>query len=274
MKIAGHMSNKRRRLATICRFLLSLLLFTPLLAGCESRTDKEPLPSATGPAPFSEPTPVSGRWNPGNDGTTFEPCTALTTADLRSLGADPTTWTDVSMTSQGSRGCRATSETETLTLLVINASSETMYPSTIASRARENLYRYNQENTCAALRYSGSSLVSAAVSLDRSETDSQAPVADPCTEAEDVLRRIEPNLPRKAEDPQFAFTRTDGTAVSYTRLMQVGQLNDTKVAGSDTSVVDAKGRLLPYDELIRIDPQDPSVGVAAVSELNAQLVTG
>lgn len=268
--------SARSRSARACALLTLLIVIASTVVGCESQTDDEPTPSSAGPAPFSDPTPVSGRWNPGNDGTTFEPCTALTASDIRSLGADPTTWTDVSMTSQGSRGCRATSETETITLQVIDASSETLYGSTVASKAgKSNLYRYNRDNTCAAVRYSGSSLVSAAVSADLDElTDQHHSVVDPCNKAANVLQRVEPDLPRAADDPQFAFARTTGTAVSYTRLIQVGRLNDQKVEGSDTPVVDHQGRLLPYDELIRIDPQDPSIGVAAVSELNAQLVTG
>lgn len=48
----------------------------------------------------------SRRWNRGNDGTSYEPCTALTVGDLRALGIDPSTVRDSAKTNgQTLRGC-------------------------------------------------------------------------------------------------------------------------------------------------------------------------
>ena len=46
------------------------------------------------------------RWNPGNDGTDYEPCTTLTADQISSLGLDPNTVKDVAIVDgQTARGC-------------------------------------------------------------------------------------------------------------------------------------------------------------------------
>ncbi|MFZ2242569.1 MAG: DUF3558 family protein [Gordonia amarae] len=54
--------------------------------------------------PFT--TTFPDRWSTKNDGTTYEPCTALTDAELSSVGIDPATAQDVALANyQTARGC-------------------------------------------------------------------------------------------------------------------------------------------------------------------------
>ena len=54
--------------------------------------------------PFT--TSFPDRWSANNDGTTYEPCTALTGAELRGAGIDPTTVKDIAVANhQTARGC-------------------------------------------------------------------------------------------------------------------------------------------------------------------------
>ncbi|MCB1295305.1 MAG: DUF3558 family protein [Gordonia sp.] len=51
-------------------------------------------------------TPFPDRWSTNNDGTTYEPCTALTDAELGDAGLDPATAMDVAVANhQTARGC-------------------------------------------------------------------------------------------------------------------------------------------------------------------------
>ena len=46
------------------------------------------------------------RWNPGNNGTDYEPCTALSAEEISSLGLDPNTVSDAAnVDGQTARGC-------------------------------------------------------------------------------------------------------------------------------------------------------------------------
>ncbi len=51
-------------------------------------------------------TPFPDRWSTNNDGTSYEPCTALTDAELINAGLDPTTVEDIAVANhQTARGC-------------------------------------------------------------------------------------------------------------------------------------------------------------------------
>ncbi len=89
-----------------------------LLAGCAVSIDGEPIGLEDGPsrgaarsAPALPFVPeFSGRTNNRNDGSSFEPCTAYTSAELRAFGADPTTIQDAAFSeSPNFRGCSWTS---------------------------------------------------------------------------------------------------------------------------------------------------------------------
>ncbi|MBD0020326.1 DUF3558 domain-containing protein [Gordonia pseudamarae] len=56
------------------------------------------------PLPFT--TRFPNRWSANNNGTSYEPCTALNDAELTSLGLDPTTVEDAALANhQTARGC-------------------------------------------------------------------------------------------------------------------------------------------------------------------------
>jgi hypothetical protein len=56
------------------------------------------------PLPFT--TRFPDRWSANNNGTSYEPCTALNDAELTSLGLNPTTVRDVALANhQTARGC-------------------------------------------------------------------------------------------------------------------------------------------------------------------------
>ncbi|WP_372491675.1 DUF3558 family protein [Gordonia zhenghanii] len=86
-----------------------------LLAGCMNDGAQEGAAGAPSPSirqvddagtalPFE--TKHSRRWGPANNGTTYEPCTALQRTQLTSLGINPTTASDAAGTDgQTLRGC-------------------------------------------------------------------------------------------------------------------------------------------------------------------------
>lgn len=83
-----------------------------LLSGCAVAVEGHAVPE-TARATLTEARPLpftpqfEGRTNERNDGTTFEPCTAYTEGEMRALGADPATLTDVMISvSPNYRGCR------------------------------------------------------------------------------------------------------------------------------------------------------------------------
>lgn len=109
---------RRRALASEIRSVLPLVpLVLALLAGCATHEDGQPVvPSALSSKvrqvddsgrtlPFQ--TSHSRRWNGANDGTVYEPCTAVGLEELARLSIDPTTATDAAGTDgQTLRGCR------------------------------------------------------------------------------------------------------------------------------------------------------------------------
>ena len=106
-------SNPRRSLSTT----LALLALTPLAcavdgsptATTDSVTTSTPQSIRQTDArgvrlPFT--TTFPDRWSSGNDGTTYEPCTALTSTELRAAGLDPSTAEDAAVVNhQTVRGC-------------------------------------------------------------------------------------------------------------------------------------------------------------------------
>ena len=106
------------------RYIPSLIYYIPLIAcACTLTTTDKPQAvtdesqatksSATAPPqtdsngiqlPFHNP--FFERWNDGNDGTTYEPCTALTPNELKSAGIDPKSAKDAAVVDgQSLRGC-------------------------------------------------------------------------------------------------------------------------------------------------------------------------
>ncbi|MGC4963897.1 DUF3558 family protein [Gordonia sp. DT101] len=89
-----------------------------LLAGCTSSTEGMGVPASSQPAPngprqmddAGKELPFENnylqRWNPSNDGTAYEPCTALTPPELAGLGIDAGSVTDAAtVDGQSLRGC-------------------------------------------------------------------------------------------------------------------------------------------------------------------------
>lgn len=90
------------------------------LASCTVHTDGIPIPNNQKIAqPSAHPRQTDGngntlpfvtefysRWNKGNDGTEYEPCTSLTNDALTALGLDPTSAEDAAaVDGQTARGC-------------------------------------------------------------------------------------------------------------------------------------------------------------------------
>lgn len=96
---------------------LCLLSFTILfLAACQvedGATEATPgatsvVTESTGPEDISLPfdNPFPNRWNPSNDGTSFEPCVAYSDDELLRFGVDPSVIEDAAIVDgQGIRGC-------------------------------------------------------------------------------------------------------------------------------------------------------------------------
>lgn len=103
--------------------LLTLAAILFIIAGCTTAKTRESVgDSQSVSAGLSDPQPrqtdaqgrrlpfttqFPNRWNRGNDGTTYEPCTAVTPQTLQSLGLDPSTVEDgASVDGQTARGCQ------------------------------------------------------------------------------------------------------------------------------------------------------------------------
>ena len=104
---------------------LSILAFavcSALIAGCATEVTGQPassseIASSSSTSATPRQTDARGkhlpfltkffeRWNPGNDGTDYEPCTTLTADQISSLGLDPNTMKDVAIVDgQTARGC-------------------------------------------------------------------------------------------------------------------------------------------------------------------------
>ena len=95
--------------------ILATLFAATVVAGCSM--SGQPLPVTSAPAtpqqtdsmgrslPFKNS--VRDRWNPSNNGTDYEPCTAFTTAELDELGVASSSIRDAAtVDGQSLRGCR------------------------------------------------------------------------------------------------------------------------------------------------------------------------
>lgn len=96
------------------RRVLGAGMAVTLMSGCAVSVGGEAVPgddarrsvaASVRPLPFTPQ--FAGRTNERNDGTSFEPCTAYSDHEIRALGADPSTLTDVMISeSPNYRGCR------------------------------------------------------------------------------------------------------------------------------------------------------------------------
>lgn len=268
-------SDQPRRVRTVAALVTTLvaLIVFGLVSACGSSNDNTGPTSTT----FTSPEPVAGRWNNGNNGTSFEPCTSLTPTTLRALDVDPATWTDISIDGFGPRGCRATSATRTITLQVINTSAGTVldpvaYVSTSSKHSRRPEFVFNRSTVCVATVISGDSTIMASVSDDSIRTEFATPYPKPgerlCPVAQDILNRTAQPIPAAAVHPTSTMDSRWAFVLTYPTLMQAGVLTERSAPGDKRVVVDSVGRLLPYSELIRSDPEN-SAGVTAAAELLA-----
>lgn len=209
--------------------------------------------------------------------TSFDPCSSLDADDISTLGFDSATWTDVSMGEDGPRGCRATNEVETMTLMVVDAAASTIYASEVAPWAGNDVgtsidrYRFTQANACAALVYAGSSVVIASASDDAEGPLDPAAGDAMCAKAMNILKRAGGGLEAPSPDPEFSLTDPASDEIGYVQLLQAGSLRTRSMSGSDLTVVDKQGRLLPYSKLTTLDPDDPDAGMRAAAELTGEL---
>lgn len=243
--------------------------------GCGSATNDRLPGNSVAPVSTSPPK-VSGRLSLSNDGMRFEPCTALTGDQLKTLGTDPSTWTDVSMSGHGPRGCRATSAPETLSLVVLDVRPDELYPPGVASYAESSdpgigLWRFNHANACAVGVRSGDALVAAAISGASSSQTKNEDVSPLCNNATRVLEAVSSQIPPQPDTPQTRSHYSQESDLAYTQLIQAGELATTTVPGIDVALVDSSRRILPFSELSTLDPESPGLYRPAVLALSAQL---
>ena len=195
-------SGQPRGVLTVAALVTALVALIVLgsLSACGA-SDDDTGPTSTD---FTSPVPVAGRWNNGNNGTSFEPCTSLTPNTLRALDVDPTTWTDISVASFGPRGCRATSPTRTITLQVINTSAGSVldpvaYVTNSSKQSGRPAYVFTRSTVCVATAISGNSTIMASVSDDSIRTEFVTPAPKPgarlCPTAQDILNRTTQPIP-------------------------------------------------------------------------------
>lgn len=93
----------------------AVLLVVAMISGCAVSVEGEAVSArkttSEGTTTSGRPLPFvpefEGRTNERNNGTSFEPCTAYSEQEMRTLGADPRTLTDVMISvSPNYRGCR------------------------------------------------------------------------------------------------------------------------------------------------------------------------
>lgn len=93
----------------------AVLAVAAMVSGCTVSVEGEAVSAGTtasnGATTSARPLPFvpqfEGRTNERNDGTSFEPCTAYSEEEMKSLGAEPRTLTDVMISvSPNYRGCR------------------------------------------------------------------------------------------------------------------------------------------------------------------------
>ena len=251
--------SRRRRQVAVCALAVTAL-GAGVLTGCSDETD-------------AIPNPVDKRISASNDGTDFEPCTGLNAAGVRDLGFDSRTWTDVSMSGAGPRGCRATNEKETLTLLVLDAAPQVLYPRTIAEwvgndqGSNVDKYRFLNADACAAVTYSDDSVVVAAGSNDDQQA---AEPRDPkCGKAVSAVRTVLGKLNPPTVKPKFDVTSADTRDLGYTYALQVGRL-PRPIRTQVADIVDGTGRIRPHVDMLAnasdADAADPDEQIALIEK--------
>ncbi|MGV9827883.1 DUF3558 family protein [Gordonia sp. NPDC003429] len=146
------------------------------------------------------------RWNTGNDGTTYEPCTAVTPAVLQSAGVDPATTQDAAVANyQTLRGCQwlfAGNSLWSLSQIVANAEHLDAYkqrqsiiirwfPDQYVDGRRVAVGAFSGQDICVAVVDTGRSHVTTMVSL----TVDPPPIADICAKAVDFTRATIDQIP-------------------------------------------------------------------------------
>lgn len=244
------------------------------LGGCGQKPDTSPGDATiAAPPTFTSPAPVPGRVHGRNDGTSFEPCTAMTRDALTKLGLDPGTWTDVSMVAQGPRGCRATSATTTFSLLVLNAAANELYLTGAADvdDPEAQTYRFVRANSCVAAKSSGRATVLASFSDDTQPAVNQATQHAQCLKAVGVLKDLGDAIPAALTE-KVGWRTTTTTACMYTYLVQAGRLQNTVFTGQpNTRVVDGASRIYPSSALAALNPDVPGIDFAVIKELGTPL---
>ena len=237
---SGTARRTRRRTRAGAGILAAAALASALLAGCSEEKDEIP-------------EPVDGRVSASNDGTDFEPCTGLNATGVGELGFDSRTWTDVSMSGGGPRGCRATNEKETVTLLVLDAPPQVLYPRSVAEwvgndqGSNIDKYRFRNAPACAAVTYADDSVVVAAVSND--DPEAVEPKDPRCGKAVAVAREVVGKLNAPTVKPKFGVTADDTIDLAYTHALQIGRLpRETRVEVAD--IVDGAGRIRPFVDIV------------------------
>ncbi|MGV9827886.1 DUF3558 domain-containing protein [Gordonia sp. NPDC003429] len=146
------------------------------------------------------------RWNTGNDGTDYEPCTAVTLPVLVAAGLNPATTKDAALANyQTLRGCRwnyANSSLKTLSQIVANSEPLDEYKErqsiifrwfsdTSINGRRVAVGAFQEPNRCMAIVDTGRSHVSTMVSI----SIDPPPVADICAKAVDFTRATIDQIP-------------------------------------------------------------------------------
>ena len=180
------------------------------------------------------------------------------------------------MSGHGPRGCRATSETETLSLVVLDVRPDELYPPEVASFAESSdpaigVWRFNHAKACAVGLRSGDALVLAAVSNTSSSETKDESASPLCDNASRAIEVASPQSLRQASTSQTGTHYPQESDLAYTQLIQAGQLETTKVPGIDVALVDSSRRILPFSELSTLDPESPGLHRPAVLALSAQL---
>lgn len=154
------------------------------------------------PLPFR--TTFPNRWSELNDGTTYEPCTALTSEALTALGVNPRSATDVAMANyQTARGCTwefTDSRTSTVSQIVgkktdllsykaSNSGIINWFPDSEIAQRTVLVGTLKRQNNCTASVSSGSSVVTTSV------TATNTPTAQLCEIATSFVRSTIDKMP-------------------------------------------------------------------------------
>ncbi|WP_338155878.1 DUF3558 domain-containing protein [Gordonia alkanivorans] len=156
-------------------------------------------------------TPFPNRWNSNNDGTQYEPCTAVTTDTLRRSGLVPESVVDVAKSDfQTARGCRwrfegkqrsalsqsvgnlSDSEKDVLDYKVKNLRTMDWYPN-LTIDGRTVIVGSLNDLECTASVQSGNAVVGTTVVRLGGENE---PMDTMCQSAVDFLRSTLPQIPR------------------------------------------------------------------------------